>query len=189
MTGGAVSVPLFGRPHRILPLAVLDPEGRPAPPAVAELLRDFLARQGDGVPLRWVKVSFRDFAGSGPLTMRFADHTHSLIARAFAGRLADLARACGRLNGEIHPDPREADFEVRFEALPGVPLFLGFNDREGDLPAQCRLLFDASVEQALSLRSRGTLGTYLTGALLGGGRAAGSPAGPEGPEPPAGQSP
>lgn len=180
---GLVVVPFFGRPLLVSAGEVGAPDGAPATPAVADLLRDYLARAA--VPPRPLAEcrSFRDFAGAGPLVLRFADHTHHLIARAFAGRLEDLRQACRSLGAQRAPAPWGADLEMRFEALPAVPLHLAFNDGEEGLPAQCRLLFAASVEAALSPGSRFTLGTYLAGALLR------FPAAPPAGHPAPGQSP
>jgi hypothetical protein len=45
-------------------------------------------------------------------------------------------------------------------------MFLGFNDAEDGLPAQCQLFFHHTAESYLGLRHRFALGTYLAGHLI-----------------------
>jgi hypothetical protein len=55
---------------------------------------------------------------------------------------------------------------VIFQALPGVPQYLSFNDRDDDFPAQSNLFFQQSAERYLNLKSLFVLGTYLAGHLI-----------------------
>lgn len=58
------------------------------------------------------------------------------------------------------------DLSLLFEALPGVPVLLRFNDRDDSFAATCQILFKASSEKILGIHSLGVIGTYLTGSLI-----------------------
>jgi hypothetical protein len=61
---------------------------------------------------------------------------------------------------------RAFESSVKFQALPGVPQYLSFNDRDDDFPAQSNLFFQQSAERYLNLKSLFVLGTYLAGHLI-----------------------
>ena len=163
-----VVVTFFGIGHTVhAGTGVLDADGRPPTPAVAEVIAAYLldaARVDGGAPHRL--VSFREFAGAGPLVDRFSDNTGKLIATTFSGRMADLLTAAERLFGQPAGGSVAMDLFLAFQALPGVPMYLGFNDAEDGLPAQCQLFFRHTAESYLGLRHRFALGTYLAGHLI-----------------------
>ncbi|MFH1985409.1 MAG: DUF3786 domain-containing protein [Pseudomonadota bacterium] len=78
-------VPFFGIEYTVhAGTGVLNADGRPPPPAVAEIIAAYLldaALVDSGAPQRL--VSFREFAGAGPLMDRFSDNTGKLIATVF----------------------------------------------------------------------------------------------------------
>ena len=163
---GRIVLPFFGRPHFVSVLGIADSEGAEPTPAVGTVLLDYLLRNETLHPAAHAKLSFRDFAGAGPLASSFTNNTNHLIAHSFSGRLADLEAACQKLSGVPGTDPIAADLNVKFKALPEVPLYLSFNDRDEDLPAQCNLLFEQSAENYLDLKSCFVLGTFLAGNLI-----------------------
>jgi hypothetical protein len=59
-----------------------------------------------------------------------------------------------------------SDLFMRFQALPGVPQYLSFNDQDDDFPADSHLLFQRSAENYLNLKSLFVLGTFLVGSLI-----------------------
>jgi len=163
----SIIIPFFGRPHVISKRDVLDGDGQAATPAVATVLLNYVLQNTGLPPSNPEKVSFRDFKGVGPLVVSFANNTNHLIASTFAGRLDALETACRNLGGE--PAVQEAvpaDLFVKFQALPGVPQFLSFNDRDEDFPAQSHMFFQRSAETCLDLESLFVLGTYLAGNLI-----------------------
>ena len=162
----SVVIPFFGRQHLISEQGVIDSDGKAPTPAVATVLLNYTLRNSGIPPANPEKISFRDFKGAGPLVVSFANNTHHLIASTFAGRLEALEAACRGLAGEPDVDAASADLFMKFQALPGVPQYLSFNDRDDDFPAQSHLLFQRSAENYLNLQSLFVLGTYLAGRLI-----------------------
>ena len=162
----SIVIPFFGRQHLISKQGVIDFDGKAPTPAVATVLLNYALRNTGIPPANPEKISFRDFKGAGPLVVSFANNTNHLIASTFAGRLEALEAACRGLCGEPGMNAMSTDLFMRFQALPGVPQYLSFNDRDDDFPAQSYLLFQRSAENYLNLKSLFVLGTYLAGSLI-----------------------
>jgi hypothetical protein len=164
-TNGLI-VPFFGRQHFISPKGVIDGDGKAPTPAVATVLLDYTLHNTGVPPANPEKISFRDFKSAGPLVVSFANNTNHLIASSFAGRLETLKAACLDLGGVPAVDAVSTDLFMKFQALPGVPQYLSFNDRDDDFPAQSHLLFQRSAESYLNLKSLFVLGTFMAGNLI-----------------------
>lgn len=161
-----IVLPFFSQVHFISKQGVLGPDGSAPTPAVATVLLEYVLRNESVRPAAAEKISFRDLKGAGPLVTSFTGNTNRLIAQTFAGRLPDLAAACRNIRGEPAEDSMAADLYMRFNALPEVWLYLIFNDRDDDFPAQCNLLFNRSAEHYLTMKSLFVLGTALVGSLI-----------------------
>jgi hypothetical protein len=166
MRSDSLVIPFFGRQHFISQQGVIDFDGNAPTPAVATVLLNFTLRNTMIPPANPEKISFRDFKGAGPLVVSFANNTHHLIASTFAGRLEDLGAACRNFFGMPDVDTVSSDLFMRFQALPGVPQYLSFNDQDDDFPADSHLLFQRSAENYLNLKSLFVLGTFLAGSLI-----------------------
>ena len=166
IVSGKIAIPFFGRTHTISKHGVTDSNGVPPTLAVGTVILQYILRNETIISASHEKVSFRDFKDAGPLVMSFASNTNRLIARTFSGRLGALKSACKGLCGELVTDPISADLYVEFPALPNIPVYLSFNDRDEDLPAQSNLLFDKSVGHYLDLKSIFVIGTFIAGSLI-----------------------
>jgi len=166
MKSDRILIPFFGRQHFISKRDVLDDDGKAPTPAVATVLLNYVLQNTGLPPLNPEKISFRDIQGAGPLVVSFANNTNHLIASSFAGRLDTLEAACRGLGGAPDVESGSTDLFMQFQALPGVPQFLSFNDRDEDFPAQSHMLFQRSAETCLNLKSLFVLGTYLAGSLI-----------------------
>jgi uncharacterized protein DUF3786 len=112
-------------------------------------------------------ISFRDIPEGGPLAVNFANNTNKTLTQSFSGQLSKLTVACRRLGARPANLDLSAEFSARFEALPGIPIYLVFNDKEDALPAQCHLFLEESAASRLPPRALFAIGTYLTGRLIG----------------------
>jgi hypothetical protein len=166
MRSDSLVIPFFGRQHFISQQGVIDFDGNAPTPAVATVLLNYTLRNTMIPPANPEKISFREFKGAGPLVVSFANNTHHLIASTFAGRLEDLGAACRNFFGMPDVDTVSSDLFMRFQALPGVPQYLSFNDQDDDFPADSHLLFQRSAENYLNLKSLFVLGTFLAGSLI-----------------------
>ena len=167
LKSGQIVIPFFGRPHYIGKQGVSDADGRAPTPAVATVLLSYVLRNERIRPPVEEKISFRDFKGAGPLVSSFTNNTNRLIEHTFSGRLGSLEAASRELGGVSAASSSMAmDLHMKFETLPGVPLYMSFNDQDEDFPAQCNLLFEKSAEQYLDSKSLLILGTFLAGRLI-----------------------
>ncbi len=167
LESGRIVVPFFGRPHYIARQGVVDSDGQAPTPAVATVLLSYVLRNERVHPPAEEKISFRDFKGAGPLVTSFANNTNHLIEHTFSGRQTLLEAACREFGGQpAAAGSLSMDLHMQFEALPRVPLYLGFNDQDEDFPAQCNLLFEKTAEQYLDGKSLFVLGTFLAGGLI-----------------------
>ena len=97
ISSGRMVVPFFGRPHFVSGLGITDSDGSEPTPAVGTVLLDYVLHNKTVHATANEKVSFREFAGAGPLVSSFTSNTNRLIAHSFSGRLADLEAACRKL--------------------------------------------------------------------------------------------
>jgi len=166
MRSNSLIIPFFGRQHFISQQGVIDFDGKAPTPAVATVLLNYTLRNTGVPPVNPEKISFRDFKGAGPLVVSFANNTNHLIASTFAGRLEALEAACRDLCGVPEVDAVSTDLFMKFQALPGVPQYLSFNDQDDDFQAQSHLLFQRSAESYLNFKSLFVLGTFMAGNLI-----------------------
>ena len=83
------------------------------------------------------------------------------IARHFSGRVESLESSCSKLGGA--PFETDAGYELSYElpALPKVPIFLMYNDKDEEFGAECRLLFRRNAEAYLDMESLAIIGLVL----------------------------
>lgn len=165
LSGNALIIPFFGDVHRVSADGIIDALGNPPTPAVGSLLLDYVLRATIAPPATDAWITFREFAGAGPLMGHFTGNTNRLIESRFAGALHALQAACAGLGGRAIDSEPGFDCCVELAALPRVPIRLSFNDRDSDFPAQCALLFRKSAETCLTLKSMAVAGTWLAGKL------------------------
>lgn len=165
MDGEEIIIPFFTRPYRISIGGVYDPSGNQANFAVSVVLCQYILRCPDTQPKSNGWVSFRDFKNAGPLMGNFATNTHRLIAQRFSERCHELGIAGRKIGGRNEESDLSYDLSLRFDALPRIPIFLLFNDKDTEFPAQCNLLFRPSAEQYLDMECLSIIGTFLAGNL------------------------
>ena len=165
----ALVISFYGIPHRVSRSGVTDMVGGEINPALSVVLCQYVLNCPQDVPAGDEElVTFREFEASGPLSGYFVENTQKLIAGAFAGNISALEARCKKLEGVLHTDDNAShDLSVQFNALPRIPVFLRFNDRDEEFPAQCAILFRRSAEQFLDLQSLSVCGTFLAGSLIG----------------------
>lgn len=100
-------------------------------------------------------VSFKDFKKISHFTNvnYFSSDTERAIQRHFSGKLNDLKKACGELDGSQHEMEISYDLSIQFNALPRISLLLLFNDGDEEFPAKCTVLFPKHAEYYLDPES------------------------------------
>ncbi len=157
----AAVVPVYGRPYRISPAGVMDPEGRSGGFEACVILSKYLLHASAGPIPTGGFCTFKDFRDAAPLVSYFSINAEGAIARRFAGRRSDLEAACRHAGGTVHASDLAYHLKYRFQGLPKIPVYLLFNDREEGFAAQCTLLFERSAGYYLDMETLAILGVLL----------------------------
>lgn len=163
----ALSIPFYGKPHRISKAGVFNPSGKRANFAISVVLCRYILQCPQEIPLKGEWITYREFKDAGPLVGYFTSSVTKIIETAFDGNPAALVAACRNLGGCFDRAESFYDLAVTFDFLPRIPVYLRFNDKDDEFPAQCSLLFRQSAEKYLDMECLSIGGTYLAGALIG----------------------
>ena len=167
--GNDVTIPLFGKSHKVLESGITDPSGNQHSLDICVILCKYLLLCPDVYPTEKEWVCFRDLKDSGPLTTYFANDVERAIATYFAGRLDDLKEASNTLDGYPPDIEVNYDLSMQFDALPRVPVMLLFNDADDEFPAKSSVLFERRAEKYLDAECLAMVGrllfTYLKKAI------------------------
>ncbi len=141
-----ITIPLFGKPHKVSKDGVADPSGEKPALYICIILCKYLLMCPDVSPKGKEWATFRDLKDSGPLETYFANDIERPIADMFKGRLDHMNKACKALGG--YPSDLEVNYDlaIQFDALPKVPVLILYNDADDEFGAKCSLLFDKFAE-------------------------------------------
>jgi hypothetical protein len=163
----ALVIPFYGEPYRISADGVSGASRKKANFAVSVVLCQYILQCPEDTPKTGDWVTYREFRDAGPLVGYFATNTNKTIETEFAGKIATLESASGRLGGVRFDDGSSYDVSIKFDFLPKIPVLLRFNDRDNEFPAQCSILFRQSAEEYLDMECLSIGGTFLSGTLIG----------------------
>ena len=110
-------------------------------------------------------ITFREFPGAGPLFSRFTENTNKTLEQIFSGQMDRLENRCLKIRG-MAIETSGYDISFRFMALPRIPIFFHFNDKDDMLPAKSTFLFYDNADKYLDIKPLGIIATYLTGLLI-----------------------
>ena len=159
--GNDVTIPLFGKPHKVSEKGIADPSGNQPSLDICVILCKYILMCPDVYPKEKEWVSFRDFKDSGPLTGYFTNDVERAIATYFGGRLADMKEA-SKLLGGYPPDMEVTyDLSMQFDAFPRVPVMLLFNDADDEFPAKSSVIFERRAEHYLDSECLAMVGRCL----------------------------
>ena len=159
--GNDVTIPLFGKPHKVSESGITDPSGNQPSLDICVICCKYLLMCPDVYPTEKEWVSFRGLKDSGPLTTYFANDVERAIAASFAGRVDDMKEACKTLGG--YPPDIEVtyDLSMQFDAVPQVPVILLFNDADEEFPPRSSVLFERRSEDYLDPECLAMVGRLL----------------------------
>jgi len=162
---GSLILPLYGSPHRVSREGVFDEDGQKANFAVSVVLCRYILLCPAAAPAPGGWVTYREFKDAAPLTGYFTANTNKIIETTFSGKLSALEEACRRIGGGVVEEP-SFELAVLFDLLPRIPVYLRFNDRDDEFPAQSSVLFRQSAEYYLDMECLAIGGTLLKGILI-----------------------
>ena len=158
LDGQDVIIPFFGKPYRVSAGGISDPSNRQPHLSVTVILCKYLLMCPMIEPLEGNWMSYRDFKDAAPLIRAFYNTVIHPIAEIFSGRLAELEKAGEKIGGYAPADAFSYDLNIRFDALPKVPVLLLFNDKDDEFPAQCSVLFEKRAENFLDMECLAMVG-------------------------------
>ena len=158
-------IPLFNHTYRISSSGIFDENEKPAGLDVCVILSRYLLMAPDinALQNRW--VAFRDFPGSGPLTVYWQNEVEAKIIKRFSQNRDDLNRACRALHGKPPGDDFPYDVSQTFLLLPRISALLLFNQQDDEFPASCSVLFSQYADRYLDIESLAILGYLFAGSL------------------------
>ena len=162
---GALTLPLYGIPHRVSEEGIFDAGGQKANFTVSVVLCRYILQCPATAPAPGGWVTYREFRDAAPLTGYFTANTNKIIETTFAGKLSALEEACRRIGGCLVEEP-SFELAVSFDLLPRIPVYFRFNDRDDEFPAQSSILFRQSAEHYLDMECLAIGGTLLTELLI-----------------------
>jgi hypothetical protein len=161
-TPTGVLVPYFGIPHwvtypdgEVTNVGVDPPRAAHATVAIL-LLHYLLTADGMSPADRW--LAFRELPDGLFYAQAFAGHAEGLLAARFGADLEEFRNAAGVLGGRSLD---LADASFRFQALPRIAVAVLAWAGDDELPAQARILFDASAGHYLPTEDLSGIGDWL----------------------------
>jgi hypothetical protein len=110
--------------------------------------------------------AFRDFKGSGPLTVFYADNVEVKIRKNIHDPARNLKHACLELGG-YRPDASiSRDAVMTFDALPHLPVYLLYDFADEEFPSSCSVLFESRAQTMLDPESLAIIGAVLAQKLV-----------------------
>ena len=165
VAGDEVTVPFFGRPHRISAEGIVNQDGKRPDFSLCVILFKYLLMCPETVPREDDWVTFKDFKDAAPFVGAFGNYVERPLAEYFAGCLSRLRRAAETLGGQPPDEVLSYDLALQFLPLPRIPLRLLFNDQDQEFPAHCSILFERRAENFLDMECLAMLGMILTAYL------------------------
>lgn len=164
--GKDILVTFFGKLYRISNSGITGPSGKKPPYSVCIVLFNYVLNCPHKIPEETDWMSYKDFKDAAPLVNFFTNEVEKAVAVHFAGKLPELEKAAGKLEGKPPDLELSHDFAKQFTALPRVELLLAFNDKDEQFPAQSSVLFQRRIESFLDMESAAIVGSILADYLI-----------------------
>lgn len=163
---GRLKIDLFNTTYWVGPEGIHDDSGKQPELPVAVILSKFLLIGAANPGMDHQLTAFKDFKDAAPLVHFFSNAVQGEIAKTFSGRAEMLQKLCAALGGQPYEAELAYDIRFHFCGLPGIPVYLFFNEAEEGFAAQCLLLFERSAESYLDMESLAMLGGVLARRLV-----------------------
>lgn len=166
VSGTELLISFFNSEYRVSSKGVISPLKKQAGFEESIIIFKYLLTCPEVVLENSEWAAYHSFKDAQPLLHYFARETTGPIEKTFSGNLTALENAGKKLGGVIVTDNASYDLSMKFEALSKIPIFLRFNDKDEDFPAQCTVLFKFSAEKYLDMESLGILGAIFAKNLI-----------------------
>jgi hypothetical protein len=116
-------------------------------------------------PLSGELIGLGHFPHTASHVKAFQNNAENKIAGLFKNNAPGLRQRCLELGGTEASNKLKADYSLRFDLLPNVPLFLFLWSSDEEFDADCKILFDSSAEAHIDIEYLANLLERFTSAL------------------------
>ncbi|MBF0119142.1 MAG: DUF3786 domain-containing protein [Desulfobacterales bacterium] len=163
----SITVPFFGKQYIISEDGIYDSSNNKPIFALCVLLCRYIIFYPTIPSNDKDLVSYKDFKDAAPFVEGFVNNTEKAIVKNFSGKKDELILACQKIGGTPILGKFSYDVAMRFDALPKIPVFLLFNDKDEEFDAHCSVLFEKCVKEYLDMECLALIGWLLADHLLG----------------------
>ena len=162
-------IPFFGIPYTVSADGLKNPHNKKPSFEISVVLFKYFLLCPKFKPVQKDLAAFKDFKDSGPLTVFWTTDVEKPVERKFAGKKNELETRAITLGAKAVNQDIPWDMALKFTALPRIPIFLLFNDKDDEFKAKCSVLFEKSAEKYLDGESLAVLGAVLSRNITAGG--------------------
>jgi Domain of unknown function (DUF3786)/Putative Fe-S cluster len=166
VSDAALEITFLGEPFLVTKERIADRYGKQPVPFISILIYNHLCMPAPPPPSgEW--ITFSSVPASHAKDKAWAGHVEDVIAKHYAGNVAELRSACERLGGRPVDMKGNHDAAYEFRFFPRYPVLLLFYDAvpDEDFPAQVKLLLDRHVDKYLDIESIVVLGEEFAGRM------------------------
>ena len=162
VTGKTIEIPFFTDTFTITSQGVSDAKGKEPHHGVSVILFKYLLLCPEAVTSTRELVTYKDFRDAAPLVGNFRDKVENPICSHFSGKIDDLETRCRKLGGHMADIGVSSQLSYGFRALPQIPVYLLFNDRDEEFPADATILFERKTGDFLDMECVAMIGIWLS---------------------------
>lgn len=162
----SIKIPFFDQIFTVTPAGISDPQGKRPHHAVSVILCQYLLLCPETVSLNRELVTYKDFNGAAPYIGGFRNTAEKPIINHFSGKIDALEKCCRELGGHAADIGVSSQLSYMFKALPEIPIYLLFNDRDEEFPADCTILFEKRASHYLDMECVAMIGMGLAQRLI-----------------------
>ncbi len=159
--GNTIGIQFFNQFYTITPETITDRQGKPSPHSISVILCKYLLLCPEEPDTDKELVTYKDFRDAAPYVLGFGNTAEKPVSRKFSGQVQALEKACQALGGKTNDLGISCDLSYRFQALPQVPVYMMYNDKDEDFPADCSLLFQRRAASYLDMECLAMIGMVL----------------------------
>ncbi len=159
--GNTARIPFFHELYTIAPDGITDRQKKRPPHAVSVILCKYLLLCPENAGNDRDLVTYKDFRDAAPYVEGFKNTAEKPVTRHFSGKIDALEKCCRKLGGSPHDLGISSELSDRFLPLPEVPVYLLFNDKDDEFPADCSLLFERRAANYQDMECLAMIGMVL----------------------------
>jgi len=159
--GKTIGIPFFNQYYTITPEKITDRQGNSPQHAVSVILCKYLMLCPESPGMEKELLTYKDFRDAAPYVLGFGNTAEKPISQVFSGKIDALEKRCRELGGKSCDMGISCDLSYVFQPLPKVPVYMFYNDKDEEFPADCSLLFEKRARHYLDMECLAMIGMVL----------------------------